>query len=420
MLELITSVVFILLAVLMFTGFIANFKKKQKRWWMYLSFSIVSLLIGILLFSFSDWDFSKFNGGENNDSTIIENGNGDKTPGNDEQSNDDGSPDGTGSESEREEPEEQDQTDQTEPDPNDSTPPESEEPGTPEPPSPEPTDTETPVPPEPVKITIPDDGVVEYRVVKGDTLSAISRRADVTVAKIKQWNNLSSDTIFVGQVLKLYGKNNEPAPPPSPSDPDGGSPSKVIRQGNTQQKKIALTFDAGSDLIGIEVLDIMKRYDVKATFFLEGAWVERYPHHAKRIANEGHEIGNHTYSHPRATEISSSALIKDIQKGERTIQSVTGVSPRPYFRFPYGAFNNAALEAVAKAGYPYSVQWSLDTRDWEHPASDVIINRIITGASNGDIILMHIGGKNTAEAVEKVIPLLTNKGYRLVTLSDVL
>lgn len=398
MLELITSLVFIVLAILMFTGFVTHFKKKQKRW-MYLAFSLASLIIGILLFSFSDWGFSNFNGGENNNSSIIENGNGDKTTGEDEGT------DKADSDNEIEDPGDRDDT---EPEPADPTPTE-----------PEPTEPETPNPSAPEKITIPDDGVVEYTVVKGDTLYKISQRADVSVAKIKQWNNLSSDAILVGQVLKLYGKNNEP-PAPSPSDPVGDSASVVIRHGNLQQKEIALTFDAGSDLIGIEVLDSLKKHNAKATFFLEGAWVDHYPKHAKRIADEGHEIGNHTYSHPRATEISSSALIQDIQKGERAIEAVTGVSPRPYFRFPYGAFNNATLEAVAKAGYPYSVQWTLDTRDWEHPEADVIVDRIMAGASNGDIILMHIGGKNTAEAVEKAIPLLKNKGYQLVTLSELL
>lgn len=393
MIELISSLVFIVLAILMFIGFITHFKKKQKKW-MYLSFSIVSLLIGILLFSFSDWDFSKPNGGDNNDSTIIKNGNGDKTAGEDGQSNEDGSTDGTGSKNDIEEP---GGTDGTEPEPAD--------------------DPETPESPEPVKITIPDDGVVEYKVVKGDTLSSISRRADVPIEKIKQWNSLSSNEILVGQVLKLYGKNNQPDPPSEPGD---DSESIVLRHGNLDQKKIALTFDAGSDLTGIEVLDIMKAHHVKATFFLEGAWVDQYPSHAKRMANEGHEIGNHTYSHPRATEISSSALIKDIQKGEQAIKAVTRVSPQPYFRFPYGAFNEVTLEAVGKAGYPYSIQWTLDTRDWEHPAADVIVDRIMEGASNGDIILMHIGGKNTAEAVEKVIPKLKDKGYQLVTLSEVL
>ncbi|MEH7073304.1 polysaccharide deacetylase family protein [Neobacillus drentensis] len=164
----------------------------------------------------------------------------------------------------------------------------------------------------------------------------------------------------------------------------------------------------------------MKKHNVKATFFLTGKWVEKYPNLAKRIAEEGHEIGNHSYSHPDAVKITTNAFKQDIIKAEEAIKAVTGKSPQPFFRFPFGAYNSTTLKTVGSAGYPYSIQWSLDTIDWKQPATDVIISRIKNGASNGDIILMHIGGINTPEAVDKVIPWLKDQGYQLVPLSILL
>ena len=293
--------------------------------------------------------------------------------------------------------------------------PPAEEPSEEEPSNPAPTPSE--------KIIVPENKTVDYKVVKGDTLFSIAKRANVTVEKIKQWNRLPSDVIYVGQILKLYGKNAEPIPPAEPpkQEPTPTTASSVIiSNGSLQQKKIALTFDAGSDAVGIGILDVLKKHNVKATFFLTGKWVVKYPSLAKRIANEGHDIGNHSYSHPDAVKTTTSAFKKDIIKAEEAIKSVTGRTPQPYFRFPFGSYNTAALKTAGEAGYPYSIQWSLDTIDWQQPATEVIISRIKTGASNGDIILMHIGGINTPAAVDNVIPWLKAQGYQLVPLSDLL
>jgi peptidoglycan/xylan/chitin deacetylase (PgdA/CDA1 family) len=300
-------------------------------------------------------------------------------------------------------------------------PPAAENPPPKEPEEEKPNDPEQPIPPE--QIIVGDNKTVEYKVVKGDTLYSIATRADITVEKIKRWNNLSSDVIFIDQILKLYGKNVEPTPPAEPpkqDPPPTTASSVIISNGSLEQKKIALTFDAGSDAVGIGILDVLKKHNVKATFFLTGKWVEKYPNLAKRIADEGHDIGNHSYSHPDAVKTTANAFKQDITKAEEAIKKATGKSPQPYFRFPFGSYNSAALKTAGAAGYPYSIQWSLDTIDWKQPATEVIISRIKTGASNGDIILMHIGGINTPEAVDKVIPWLKDQGYQLVPLSILL
>jgi peptidoglycan/xylan/chitin deacetylase (PgdA/CDA1 family) len=268
------------------------------------------------------------------------------------------------------------------------------------------------------KIEVPSDKIVEYTVVKGDGLWSISSRAGVSSEALKQWNGLSSDTIYIGQILKIYGKDIAPPPaaPVQDSPPATGTPSVLVSHGSQQKQQIALTFDAGSDSIGISILDVLKKHNVKATFFLTGKWVEKFPDYAKRIVNDGHSLGNHTYSHPDSLAVGSQVFKEDILKAEKAILAATGKSPRPYFRFPYGSYDGKGLKTVGEAGYKYSFHWTIDTIDWKQPSAEYIVNRIINGASNGDIILMHIGGINTPAAIDKAIPILKAEGFELVTM----
>lgn len=268
----------------------------------------------------------------------------------------------------------------------------------------------------------PEKDYILYKVVRGDTLWSIAQRAEITVEAIMNWNDLESNDIYVGQSLKIYGKDPGPPPPPKTTEPDDPkpAPSVIISNGNLQRKQIAFTFDAGSDIAGIQILDVLKKHNLKSTFFLTGKWVEKFPDYAKQIASSGHEIASHSYGHPDFTKISRAEIIQDLSRAEKAINDATGINPQPYFRFPYGAYNSQALVSVGEAGYSYSIHWSLDTIDWQQPSAEVIIDRIMNGASNGDIVLMHIGGIHTPEAVDAVIPRLKEKGYEIVTLSQVL
>lgn len=250
-----------------------------------------------------------------------------------------------------------------------------------------------------------------YTVVEGDTLWKISQKFEVPIQVIKDINGLATDIIYIGQMLYARPKNIKIA----------SSDSLLIINGNTTKKQIAFTYDSGfEDTETSVILDILKKHKIKCTFFLTGFWVEKFPNLAKRIASEGHEIGNHSYKHPDMVKISHDQIIKSITDGENVIKKVIGINPRPLFREPYGSWNKNVLKAVGEAGYRYSIYWSLDTIDWQLPPTQVIVNRILKKAKNGDIVLMHVAGSNTAAATDIAIENLKARGFEFVTVSELL
>lgn len=213
----------------------------------------------------------------------------------------------------------------------------------------------------------------------------------------------------------------EPKPPdPLPPRPEG-EPALLVVHGDRSCKQIAFTYDAGSGADGAAaILDTLKKQGVTATFFLTGKWVETYPELAKRIAAEGHEIANHTYSHPDLTKIPADEVLKQVKDGEAAIRRITGRETKPLFREPYGAFSDDERRLVRQAGFSYSIYWEVDTLDWQFPPIDTEVKRITERTTSGSIVLMHLNVPDTAIASDRAIPILREKGYRLVTVSQVL
>lgn len=190
-----------------------------------------------------------------------------------------------------------------------------------------------------------------------------------------------------------------------------------IYQGSSQEKKIALTCNVvwGEEYVP-QMLEILKKNKVKMTFFMGGKWVKDFPELTKQIAKD-HELGNHSYSHPHPTFISKQENIEEIKKTEDEIFKVTKVKTRLYAP-PYGEFNNTVLDAAGELGYK-TIMWSIDTRDWQRPAPEVIVERIIEKAHNGAIVLMHPTAP-TVKALPMIIDELKKKGYQLTTVFDVI
>lgn len=199
--------------------------------------------------------------------------------------------------------------------------------------------------------------------------------------------------------------------------------SEVMRRGNGDQKNVALTFDDGYDgEITAEVLDILKEYDVKATFFLNGEAMYKNPGVSRRVIDEGHELANHSHTHARFTELSSKELFEEVSLAEKAALEVTGQPMSRLFRMPFGAFNQEVLNLLGEAGYPYAIQWTIDPRDWEAPSPYIIHDRIMKEMVPGAIVVLHVNfqATNTAKALPMVIESLKQDGYTFVTVSEML
>lgn len=184
--------------------------------------------------------------------------------------------------------------------------------------------------------------------------------------------------------------------------------------------KIALTFDDGPDPHATaEILDILKEYGIKATFFVIGEEAERYPELIAREAAEGHEIGSHTYTHLYMKGKGAAQIREEWEKTQKVIESNTD-SRVCLLRPPGGIYSREIMRLAEKMNYTL-VLWTIDTRDWSGCSSEKITAEVLENAECGDIILMHdAGGKHTPEALRQLIPVMLERGFRFVTVSELL
>ena len=185
---------------------------------------------------------------------------------------------------------------------------------------------------------------------------------------------------------------------------------------DTDKKQVSISFDAAwGDEQTHTLLDILKEHNVKSTFFLVGDWVDKYPDDVKDIYDAGHDIGNHSDTHPHMTEMSTEEQKNQIKACNEKIKEITGKEPK-LFRAPYGDYNNTVVQSV-KSLNMYCVQWDIDSLDWKDPSPSEMVNRIVPNLQNGSIILMHNGAKNTPEALPMIIEAVKEEGYEFVPLS---
>ncbi|MCL4498972.1 MAG: polysaccharide deacetylase family protein [Chloroflexi bacterium] len=194
-----------------------------------------------------------------------------------------------------------------------------------------------------------------------------------------------------------------------------------VEKGRTTEKKVALTLDAGASSEPTPaILDVLKRKNIKVTFFLTGKWVEQNPELAKRIAREGHEIGNHSYSHPDFLKSDPALLDQELAKTETLIRETTGKDPKPFFRAPFGSRNQKMIDQLAQHGY-FSVYWTVDSFDWKEGVTGPEVKaRVLSALAPGAIILSHCGSAVEAQVLPEIIDEIQNRGYKIVRLSDVL
>jgi polysaccharide deacetylase family sporulation protein PdaB len=196
--------------------------------------------------------------------------------------------------------------------------------------------------------------------------------------------------------------------------------SEVIYSVPTTRKVVALTFDDGPvNKATEEILAILKEKDVKATFFVIGKQAEKFPMLVTQEIAEGHEVGNHTYSHPQLTKLSKNKIEEELDKTEKEILKVA--TKPSFFRPPEGAYDNTVFKIARHNEYSI-ILWSIDTNDWRYPSVGEIVNSVLKDVKPGSIILLHDGlyPSSTPEALWFIIDSLKSQGYEFVTISELL
>ncbi|MCL5981257.1 MAG: polysaccharide deacetylase family protein [Firmicutes bacterium] len=175
---------------------------------------------------------------------------------------------------------------------------------------------------------------------------------------------------------------------------------------DTVERKIAISFDAswGNEFTP-KILEILEQNNLKTTFFLTGFWIEKYPELVKKIAAAGHELGNHTYTHPHLNTLDKQGIKHELKRVHAALTGLTGVEPK-LFRPPFGEYSNKVIEVADDLGY-LTIQWSIDSLDWKE-------------VSRQAIVLFHNNGRFTADALPEIISFARSQGYTIVPVSELL
>ena len=313
-----------------------------------------------------------------------------------------------------------------------------------------------------------------YTVRSGDSLTSIARQFETTARSIAFWNRdryptldpesegYAPNTIQVGwQLAIIPGTEYEPEPqspipsPASPSNPASPSPSipavtpppatpttppataiptgpaAVVENGSRQSNRVALTFDMGGRLDpALDIMDWLIDNQVKATIFPTGhsgtetqigrAVLERVRDHPELF-----DLGNHSWDHPDFRNLTKAQMADQLTSTESAVGAIVGTTSRPWFRPPFGGWNNAVRSGVGAAGWKYLVMWDVDTIDWRPtsqngPTAAQITDKVVTNARGGSIVLMHLGGWHTLEALPGMLDGLADRGLVPATLDELL
>jgi Predicted xylanase/chitin deacetylase len=204
--------------------------------------------------------------------------------------------------------------------------------------------------------------------------------------------------------------------------PEAGRSSTVVAKIPGNCRLLSVTYDCGGEEEGPtrDILAVLNKHQVKATFFATGKWAETYPLTVKAIVAEGHEIGNHSYSHADFTRLTPAEICTEVLKTEEILIRAAGYDPKPLIRYPLGSYNANVLAVAGLLGYSFSVDWTVDPKDWDHPPAGVIVDRVLAKVEGGAVILLHNHSQPTATASDVLIPELRKRGFTFVTVGKAL
>jgi peptidoglycan/xylan/chitin deacetylase (PgdA/CDA1 family) len=296
---------------------------------------------------------------------------------------------------------------------------------------------------------------VAHVVKRGDSLTSIARAYETTPRSIAYWNRVTypsldpdsadyaPNVIVVGWTLTVWPGQvvDEEDPPPGPSStprpslslPPAATPrpddvALVVDHGPRDSNAVALTFDMSGRLDpALAIMDWLIEHAVPATIFAGGKTVtttEIGQAVLARIAAHPDlfTLGNHTWDHPYLTELDAAAIGSQLTRTEKALEEATGRSSKPFLRPPYGAQDLETREVAGSLGYDYVVMWDVDTIDWKPesdggPTADDLVARVVARVQGGSIVLMHLGGYNTLEALPRIVEGLHDRGYEPITLA---
>ncbi len=184
-------------------------------------------------------------------------------------------------------------------------------------------------------------------------------------------------------------------------------------------RKVSLSFDAawGNEDTG-QLIQILDKYGVKVTFFVVGDWVRKYPESVKALKDAGHEVMNHSDTHPHMNSLSEEQIANEIKNCSSAIEEITGVCPT-LIRLPYGEYDNKVIKTVSDLGMT-AVQWDVDSLDWKDLSARQIYERVTARVHQGSIVLFHNAAKHTPEALEDILKWLKDNDYEAVPISELL
>ncbi len=215
------------------------------------------------------------------------------------------------------------------------------------------------------------------------------------------------------QVAPSAAESAAPSDPPAPSGPPAATePAQPALPPNA--KVVYLTFDDGPDPTWTDqVLGLLKQYDARGTFFMQGVMVENYPDVARRVVAAGNRVENHSYNHPYLTNLSYSSIVDgQLLRTNTVIKNVTGLTPT-CVRPPYGATSSGVRGAIGDTGMTQQL-WDVDPKDWSNPGADRIVDRVMSNVAPGAVVLMHDSGSDrsqTVSALAQILPALKAQGY---------
>lgn len=183
----------------------------------------------------------------------------------------------------------------------------------------------------------------------------------------------------------------------------------IINHYPTNEKIVFLTFDDGPHAkFTLQILEILRECGVKATFFMLGSQMKKYPHIVQAILKEDHMVANHSFSHTNFSKLTPEQAAQEIDMTQQLIDPKKEI----YFRPPYGAGLKACQQVLSQRNARAIVMWSIDPKDWKRPAPDVLIQRVFSKLKPGGIILLHDIHKNTTTALKELIIQIKDRGYR--------